>query len=52
MSSESEPHEQEQQLTERGQITAEQYAVLMKPLNGTRVAKRSQGGKQLSYLEA
>lgn len=37
---------------ERGQINAEQYATLMRPLNGTRVAKRSQGGKQLSYLEA
>jgi len=33
-------------------ITPEQYDTLMKPLNGTRVAKRSQGGKQLSYLEA
>jgi hypothetical protein len=37
---------------ERGLITPEQYDTLMKPLNGTRVAKRSQGGKQLSYLEA
>lgn len=37
---------------ERGQITAAQYETLMRPLNGTRVAKRSQGGKQLSYLEA
>lgn len=33
-------------------LTAEQYATLMKPLNATRVAKRSQGGKQLSYLES
>jgi hypothetical protein len=38
--------------TERGQISLKQYETLMKPLNGTRVAKRSQGGKQLSYLEA
>jgi len=37
---------------ERGQISAAQYETLMRPLNGTRVAKRSQGGKQLSYLEA
>lgn len=33
-------------------LTPEQYEVLMKPLNGSRVAKRNQGGKQLSYLEA
>ena len=33
-------------------ITPAQYDTLMKPLNGTRVAKRSQGGKQLSYLES
>lgn len=35
-----------------GQISAKQYETLMKPLNGTRVAKRKQGGKELSYLEA
>jgi recombination DNA repair RAD52 pathway protein len=35
-----------------GSITAEQYETLMRPLNGSRVAKRTQGGKQLSYLEA
>lgn len=40
------------QMTHRGQITAAQYEVLRKPLNSTRVAKRSQGGQQLSYLEA
>lgn len=39
-------------MNERGQISAKQYETLMRPLNGTRVAKRSQGGKQLSYLEA
>jgi len=33
-------------------LSAEQYATLMRPLNPTRVAKRTQGGKQLSYLEA
>lgn len=33
-------------------ISAEQYATLMKPLNASRVANRSQGGKQLSYLES
>lgn len=33
-------------------LTAEQYNTLMRPLNTTRVAKRSQGGKQLSYLES
>lgn len=33
-------------------FNAAQYETLMRPLNGTRVAKRSQGGKQLSYLEA
>lgn len=33
-------------------LTVEQYATLMRPLNATRVAKRSQGGKQLSYLES
>lgn len=39
-------------VTERGQITVDQYNTLMRPLNGSRVAKRTQGGKQLSYLEA
>lgn len=33
-------------------IDAEQYKTLMRPLNGTRVAKRQQGGKNLSYLES
>lgn len=33
-------------------ITPQQYDVLMKPLNGTRVATRRQGGKDLSYLAA
>lgn len=33
-------------------INAEQQAVLMRPLNSTRVSKRSIGGKQLSYLES
>lgn len=39
-------------MTQRGLISAKQYTVLMRPLAKTRVAKRSQGGKQLSYLEA
>ena len=29
-----------------------QYEQLLKPLNDTRVAKRGQAGRQLSYLEA
>jgi DNA recombination protein Rad52 len=33
-------------------LTAEQYEVLLKPLAASRVAHRSQGGMQLSYLEA
>lgn len=33
-------------------FNAAQYETLMRPLNGTRVAKRKQGGKELSYLEA
>lgn len=33
-------------------LTRKQYDTLRKPLNGTRVAKRQQGGKQLSYLES
>lgn len=33
-------------------LTPKQHETLMRPLNGTRVAKRTQGGKQLSYLEA
>ena len=45
----STPHDTARQ---RGAITAAQYETLMRPLNGTRVAKRSQGGKSLSYLEA
>lgn len=35
-----------------GQITPEQYDVLMKPINTNRIAKRDQGGKTLSYLES
>jgi recombination DNA repair RAD52 pathway protein len=37
---------------QRGTITAAQYEMLMRPLREARVAHRSQGGKQLSYLEA
>jgi recombination DNA repair RAD52 pathway protein len=33
-------------------LTTVQHDTLMKPLRASRVAKRSQGGKQLSYLEA
>jgi recombination DNA repair RAD52 pathway protein len=33
-------------------VTKEQYEQLLKPLNESRVAKRSQSGRQLSYLEA
>lgn len=33
-------------------LTAKQFDTLRRPLNPTRVAKRSQGGKQLSYLES
>lgn len=33
-------------------ITPEQHEVLLRPLNGTRVAKRKQAGQTLSYLEA
>lgn len=33
-------------------ITPEQQEVLLKPLNGSRVAKRKQAGQSLSYLEA
>jgi Rad52/22 family double-strand break repair protein len=33
-------------------LSDQQYTTLMKPLNRTRVAKRSQGGKELSYLES
>lgn len=33
-------------------LSQKQFETLMKPLNATRVAKRSQGGKQLSYLES
>lgn len=33
-------------------ITSEQYDQLLKPLNQARVAKRSQAGRELSYLEA
>lgn len=39
-------------MSERGQITADQYEMLMRPLKGSRIAKRSQGGKSLSYLES
>lgn len=33
-------------------LSAEQVRVLLRPLNPSRIAHRSQGGKQLSYLEA
>lgn len=33
-------------------LTIEQYEALRRPLNGTRIAKRTQSGQQLSYLEA
>ena len=33
-------------------LTQEQYEQLMKPLNPSRVAKRNQAGRSLSYLEA
>lgn len=33
-------------------LTIEQYRTLRKPLNDTRIAKRSQGGKTLTYLES
>jgi len=33
-------------------LSALQYEKLAGPLNATRIAKRSQGGKQLSYLES
>lgn len=33
-------------------ITQEQHEVLLRPLNGSRVAKRKQAGQSLSYLEA
>lgn len=33
-------------------LTPKQLEVLRRPLNASRVAKRSQGGKQLSYLES
>lgn len=33
-------------------LTVKQFETLSRPLNRARVAKRSQGGKQLSYLEA
>lgn len=39
-------------MTDRGTITQAQYAYLLNPLKSTRIAKRSQGGKQLSYLES
>lgn len=34
------------------ELTGAQLGALLAPLNGNRVAKRSQGGRQLSYLEA
>jgi recombination DNA repair RAD52 pathway protein len=37
---------------QRVSINAAQYETLMRPLNATRIAKRPQGGKQLSYLES
>lgn len=33
-------------------LTPEQHATLLRPLNRTRIAQRTQGGKQLSYLES
>lgn len=33
-------------------ISAEQYGQLLKPLSGSRIAKRKQAGLELSYLEA
>lgn len=36
----------------QNRLTQAQHETLMKPLNATRVAKRSQSGKQLSYLES
>jgi recombination DNA repair RAD52 pathway protein len=38
--------------SDRGHITPQQYAALMSPIRPHRIAKRSQGGKDLSYLEA
>lgn len=35
-----------------GPLTGEQVALLMEPLQSFRVANRSQGGRQLSYVEA
>ncbi len=39
-------------LEPRTSLTYDQLNALMAPLNGNRVASRSQGGRQLSYLEA
>lgn len=36
----------------KGTVSRAQYDTLMRPLNATRIARRSQGGKQLSYLES
>lgn len=33
-------------------VSTDQYRALMKPLNTSRIAKRKQGGKELSYLES
>lgn len=38
--------------TERGKVTKEQHDYLLNPLRKSRIAKRRQGGKDLSYLEA
>jgi recombination DNA repair RAD52 pathway protein len=35
-----------------GNLTPQQFDTLRKPLNTTRIAKRQQSGKQLSYLES
>lgn len=35
-----------------GSFTRQQYDTLMKPINGTRIATRRQGGKELSFLES
>lgn len=36
----------------QGVLTVEQYQTLRRPINRNRIAKRSHGGKDLSYLEA
>jgi hypothetical protein len=36
----------------RGRVTAEQWDYLLKPIRSTRLARREQGGKTLTYLES